>query len=73
MSKDIKLKKITDYDIYVPVNIPVEMEIRILGAVASIFLGNKSVDYIIKKFRKRWEADIEIRNKAIEDEIGKPN
>ena len=43
--------------IKVPTKLPKELRLRILAAVLSYEMGNKSVDYTYKQWKEVWEKD----------------
>jgi len=43
--------------IKVPTKLPKELRLRILAAVLSYEMGNKSIDYTYKQWKEVWEKD----------------
>lgn len=47
------------FAIGVPMSMPNEFKIRVFAAAKSYILSNKSVDYTLKKYGKRWDFTIQ--------------
>ena len=44
-----------DYPVAIDRRAPLEVKLRVLAAVKSYTLGNKSVDYCLRQYRPYWE------------------
>jgi hypothetical protein len=47
-----------DWTIAIDRRSPTELKLRVLAAVKSYTLGNKSVDYLLRKYREIWEKKL---------------
>ena len=47
-----------DYPVAIDSCAPLEVKVRVLAAVKSYTLGNKSVDYCLKQYRHFWEEHL---------------
>lgn len=56
--------KFSGMPILVPADIPLEIRLRITAAVMSCILGNKSMDYTLKRYGDVWAAIIESQGKT---------
>ncbi len=47
-----------DWTVAIDRRSPTEVKLRVLAAVKSYTLGNKSVDYLLRRYREIWEKKL---------------
>lgn len=50
-----------DWTVAIDKRAPMEVKLRVLAAVKSCTLGNKSVDHLLRKYRQAWEEKLRKR------------
>ncbi len=47
-----------DWTVAIDKRAPLEVKLRVLAAVKSCTLGNKSIDHLLRKYREFWEEKL---------------